>query len=170
MSNHIVCLIAILAIQAAAVYSKVLMSTAADCPFCNRSYQKFIIYETDLLVSFLPNLRLRRGHALVIPKRHVEPPQPLTTDESLAIMQEIERLRTSLLKHFGDGVDVWQKSRPRLPQGHNGTKVDHLHFHVLPSRPGDEIYETGLVWTLDHFTSTPDSDAADVVPMLKAGA
>src|ERR1700733_3434830 len=97
-------------------------NTRSDCPFCNRTFEKVIVYENDFIVSFLPNMRLVQGHTLIIPKRHVEPPDALTIEESLAIMQEAERLRVSMLKHFGNGVDIWQKSRPDLPQGHNGTK------------------------------------------------
>jgi diadenosine tetraphosphate (Ap4A) HIT family hydrolase len=137
------------------------------CPFCQRLFSKTIIHENDLTVSFLPNLRLVRGHALVIPKRHVEPPELLTPEESVAIMQEIERLRLLMLEHFGPGVDVWQKSRPQLPQGHNGTKVDHIHFHVLPSDPDSEIYEKGIIWTFDHFSPTTEQEAGEVIPYLQ---
>jgi diadenosine tetraphosphate (Ap4A) HIT family hydrolase len=118
-------------------------------------------------MSFLPNMRLTPGHTLVIPKRHIEPPGMLTAEEARAIMQEIERLRSRMLEKLGSGVDIWQKSRPDLPQGHNGTKVDHIHFHVLPSRPGTELYEKGIIWTFDHFSPTTEEEADEVIPLLR---
>jgi diadenosine tetraphosphate (Ap4A) HIT family hydrolase len=114
-------------------------------------------------------MQLVRGHALVIPKRHVEPPETLTHEESSALLQEAERLRVCLLKHFGKGVDIWQKSRPYLPEGHNGTKVDHLHFHIIPSEPGNEIYDKGIIWTFDHFTPVTSEDIEEVIPLLRPG-
>jgi histidine triad (HIT) family protein len=142
------------------------MSTEADCPFCRPLPQSALVYENDLVVSFLPSMRLALGHALVVPKRHVEPPSTLTADEARAIMQEVERLRSRMLEHLGNGVDVWQKCRPDLPQGHNGTKVDHLHFHVVPSKPGAELYDRGIIWTFDHFSPTTEEEASEVIPLL----
>lgn len=142
------------------------MSDIQDCPFCKSGFGARILYEDSLIVSFIPSLQLARGHTLIIPKRHAEPPAPLTTEEAAAIMREVDRLRNLLLKHFGKGVDVWQKSRPFLPQGHNGTKVDHLHFHVIPSSPGDELYETGLVWTRNRFSRISEQDLREVMSLL----
>jgi hypothetical protein len=48
------------------------------------------------------------------------------------------------------GVVVWQKSRPRVQQ--DMVKMDHVHFHVLPSVPGETLYEQTLSWRRELFT------------------
>jgi len=143
------------------------MSEATDCPFCLREFKDRIISENEFIVSFLSNLQLARGHALVVPKRHVAPPDTLTDDEKLAVMHEVERLRARMLDGLGKGVDVWQKSRPYVPQGFNGTKVDHIHFHVLPCNPGSELYDKGIVWTRDRFTEPSTQDIEEMLAILR---
>jgi histidine triad (HIT) family protein len=144
-----------------------IMSDPTGCPFCIREFKGSIVREDDLFVSFLPNLQLVRGHTLIIPKRHIEPPDTLTDSEAVAIMHEVERLRSRMLERLGKGVDFWQKSRPDVPEGFNGTKVDHIHFHILPSSPGSEIYDKGIVWTLDRFAEPIGEDIQETISWLR---
>ena len=72
--------------------------------------------------------------------------------------EEVERLRGAMLKMGYKGVDVFQKTRPEVAEGHNRTKMHHLHAHVVPSNPGDEIYERGLVWGSSNSFSVPSSE------------
>lgn len=125
--------------------------TRRGCDFClPESFQDRIIYEGPLAISFLSDPKLVRGHALVVPRRHVVPDIDIVRDpEAVAIQEEIERLRSTMLGSSAIralGVDVFQKTRSQVPQGHNGTKMNHLHQHVLPSRPGDELYDRGIIW------------------------
>ncbi len=145
------------------------MTSPENCIFCMTPPEVVdrIIYEDDLVRSFLSSPRLTKGHALVIPKRHVEPPETLTLDEAQAIREEAERLRQAMLDSFAEGVDFFEKTRPHVPEGHNGTKMNHLHIHVLPSNPNSEMYERGIIWTRDHFSQLTIEETDEMIPILQ---
>ena len=148
------------------------MSRPEDCPFCDPGEIGWrLIHEDEKVLSFLSNPRIVRGNALVVPRRHIEPPEPMTDQEMIAVFSETERLRSVMLGRLAFlGVDVFQKTRPQVAQGHNGTKVNHLHFHVLPSYPGTELYDTGVIWTPDRFSPLTREEAAELIPLLRKEA
>lgn len=88
-----------------------------NCAFCNPDeLSGRVIGGNDLTVSFLSDPSLSPGHSLVIPRRHVEPPDRLTAQEMLAIDLETERITRAMLGSIATGVDVWQKIRPGVAQ------------------------------------------------------
>ncbi|HSX15127.1 MAG TPA: HIT domain-containing protein [Candidatus Saccharimonadales bacterium] len=136
-----------------------------SCSFCDLTSQADrLIRSNDLMASFLSNPRLAPGHVLVIPRRHFEPPQALNDAELIAIYQEITRLSTHLLTIF-KGVDIWQKTRPQVAE--NTIKRHHLHFHVIPSNPGDSVYERALEWDPDHFLVLSAGERNQMLKLLK---
>ena len=147
------------------------MTRPEQCPFCipSEDIRHRTIYEDDIIKSFLSKPRLTKGHVLISPKRHVAPPDSLTSQEKLATLDEIERLRLVMLAEIAQGVDVFQKSRPNVPEGTNGTKVDHIHFHVIPNNPGDELYDRGLLWTPDKFNPLDETEISQFIPILEKG-
>lgn len=118
-----------------------------------------------MVTSILSNPRLMPGHALVVPSRHVETPADLTAKEVTAIYTEAQRLTSTMLRSIAQGVDTWQKTRPEVPEGK--IKVDHLHVHVMPSNPGDELYDTQLRWTADKFSSLTRDEAKEMQAILR---
>lgn len=137
------------------------MAEAQTCPFERQAIEDRIIHETDLIVSFLSDPAISSGHSLIIPKRHIEPPEPLTKYEGQAIIEEGQRLELYMLGRLVcQGVDYFHKSRPQVPQGHNGTKVNHWHMHVIPSRTKTSLYEKGLAWGNKSIWHPLDNDDA----------
>src|SRR5438552_2253105 len=118
--------------------------TQKYCIFCDPTARKGrVIHAGKLATSFLSSPRLVPGHVLVIPNRHVELPTDLTEQELTAIFQEIKPIIKNMLSSdLAKGVDTWQKTRPYIPQGE--IKVDHVHFHLLPSKPGHQLYAEAL--------------------------
>lgn len=115
------------------------------CAFCNLdTLEARIIRAGRLFVSFLSDPLIVEGHALVIPRRHIVAGELWLDDELLACAVEVERLKQCYIKLGYHGVDVWQKTRPHIPE--DGVKMDHEHSHVLPSVPDDELYAQGLRW------------------------
>ena len=142
------------------------MSPAKSCPFCQLGPDSARIIRTGRLWrSFLSDPRLVPGHTLVIPSRHVESPTQLEAAEIQAIFGEIRRLQAKLLDSGALGVDQWQKTRPAVAE--NGRKVDHVHFHVLASNPGDELYDQSLTWTSDRFGRLTESECKQMVDRLR---
>ncbi len=125
------------------------------CPFCDLasdSEKSRVIRKSKLTTTFLSNPRLVKGHTLVIPNRHVEKPDELTSDEILAIFDEIKWVESRLLSSdLADGVDIRQHYRPFLPQGR--IKIDHVHFHVLPRTKDDELYKKAMIHEIEMFKS-----------------
>ncbi|HEX3568925.1 MAG TPA: HIT domain-containing protein [Candidatus Saccharimonadales bacterium] len=128
------------------------------CPFCeiNRTRNR-IVHETEHSLTLLSNPRLMPGHALVIPKRHVEKPWELEDAELTDIFHEMWRVEQKLLEtKLATGVDIRQNYRPFLVQGR--LKVNHLHFHVLPRTNEDELYETSMRFEQFHDLSDTERD------------
>jgi diadenosine tetraphosphate (Ap4A) HIT family hydrolase/ADP-ribose pyrophosphatase YjhB (NUDIX family) len=106
-----------------------------NCVFCNPSkLSDKIIFQDNLILSFVPEPRAVEDAILVIPRRHVERIAELTDDESTAIMREVGRIGETL--DNGSGSGLMQKFQPL--QEENGIKVNHLHFHVFPRAKGEK--------------------------------
>lgn len=104
------------------------MSKVKGCAFCVKEFSARVLYENELISSFISRPWFRNEHCLVIPNRHITTIKDLTPHEGQDIMREIGRLSGLLDSGFGTGV--MQKYQPL--QTENGIKVNHLHFHVFP--------------------------------------
>lgn len=139
----------------------------ADCAFCELGPEsERIISQGNLATSFLSDPSLTPGHALVIPNRHVEVATDLSTAEILATQYEIRRLGSLMLGSFAKGVDVWQKTRLEVPEG-QGVKMNHLHYHVLPSKPGNARYEHTHAWGMEHFSRLKATERNKFTKLLR---
>lgn len=121
--------------------------------------------ESTLSYVVLSNPRLVKGHSLVIPKRHIEEPWELSSDELLDIFKQIDWVREKLLASLAEGVDIRQHYRPFLPQGR--IKVDHLHFHVLPRILNDDIFQVSMQHETKLFTDLTPDERDEVVQLLE---
>lgn len=133
------------------------------CPFCQIDTQKTrIVRESGKAVVFLSNPRLVLGHTLVIPKRHVEKPWELTSDELHDIFENIWWAESKLLASgLATGCDIRQNYRPFLPQSRE--KKDHIHFHVLPRTLNDNLYQASMRFEHDIFTDLPDNERQEII-------
>lgn len=111
-----------------------------NCPFCTIDEVKTkVLKEGKSYFVALSNPRLVPGHLLVIPKRHLEKPSQLTQEERKEIFNTIIELEEKILEKFSLGCDIRTHYRPFIKQG--WVKVDHLHFHLQPRNPEDELYQ-----------------------------
>lgn len=134
------------------------------CVFCKIEPADRIICSEDLFVSLLSDPRLKKGHVLVVPRRHVEVPTDLSNNELAAIYSEIKRLQKRLLNAFAEGCDVWQKYQPFVPEG--GIKVNHIHFHVLPRDFEDGLFISPEEGQLNLFKPLDESERRELVSLL----
>ncbi len=143
------------------------MSQPENCDLCRP--EKFAwrtVHEDGNVISLLSDPRMVLGHTIVIPREHREPPESLTDAEKVAMLLETERLSRLMLGSFAVGVDVWQKTRPYMPE--NAIRRRHYHTHVIPCEPGDGTYESGLIWTPDRFSELTHAEAKTVLEVLRA--
>ncbi len=123
-----------------------------QCPFCNIGDER-ILKKGKLVFVILSNPSLMEGHTLVIPKRHVERLSGLNDPERLELLDTVIEFQEKLLEKY-PGCDVRQHCRPFLPE--SATKVNHLHIHLQPRSPEDELYKKSQIFEKGIFKALPD--------------
>jgi diadenosine tetraphosphate (Ap4A) HIT family hydrolase len=111
-----------------------------NCPFCFPSLD-VLLYENDLIKILIDSYPANRGHLLIVPKRHVEKWEDLTSEEKQALMKGID-LAIEILKKvlkpdgFNLGMNLGEAA---------GQTVRHLHLHIIPRYKGDSNFPRGGV-------------------------
>jgi histidine triad (HIT) family protein len=138
-------------------------ATDPDCIFCkiiSGQLPSRRIYEDDRAVAFLDIGAWHRGHALVVPKRHV--PDLVTGLGSLSeIAPAIDAVARLLMDRLAaDGVNVLSSTGEAA-----GQEVFHLHVHVVPRYADDpglrRLVNSGVV---------SDAELDSVYSQIQAGA
>ena len=105
------------------------MGGQAECIFCRIVSGRapgYRFYEDEHTVAFLDIFPFTRGHALVVPKRHVDRLTDLGDGEPgvlLGAVSEVCRRMERLTTHYNVGLNQGELA---------GQIVFHLHFHVIP--------------------------------------
>ena len=135
----------------------------SDCPFCEVSER--VIKKNEHAIVILSNPRKVPGHALVIPKRHVEEPWQLSDAERLSVFELLDWTSQKLITaKLGDGVDVRQNFRPFAQKGKLG--VRHIHFHAVPRAKDDYIYQVSEKYDAELFAELDVTEAREVRNLL----
>lgn len=109
------------------------------CIFCYRKHE--IIAENRLALGLLDSFPVSRGHALVIPRRHVVTIWDMTDEEYVDAFLLVRSVKDVLHSRFGAeafnvGVNCGEVA---------GQSVWHAHIHVIPRYPGDVASPRGGV-------------------------
>jgi diadenosine tetraphosphate (Ap4A) HIT family hydrolase len=93
-----------------------------------------VLHGNDLAVALRDEYPVSRGHALIVPRRHVRSWFDATENERAALLELVDRIRERL------------EASARKPDGYNigindgeaaGQTVWHLHIHLIPRYHGD---------------------------------
>lgn len=104
----------------------------AKCPFCPPPPDHILI-ERPLAFVKRDAHPLTKGHALVIPRRHVASFFDTTAEERQAMFELLEEAKTLLdREHQPDGYNIGINNGPAA-----GQTVMHVHMHVIPRYLGD---------------------------------
>jgi len=138
-------------------------ATDPNCIFCkiiSGELPSRRIYEDERAVAFLDIGAWHRGHALVVPKRHV--PDMLTGPPMLPeIAPAVDAVARLLMQRLAaDGINVLSSSGQAA-----GQEVFHLHVHVVP-RYADE---PGLGLLVNSGVA-PDGELDSEYRQIQAGA
>jgi len=134
-----------------------------DCIFCKIISGELAarrIYEDDRALAFLDIGAWHRGHALVVPKRHV--PDLVTGPGSLSeIAPAIDAVARLLMDRLAaDGINLLSSTGEAA-----GQEVFHLHVHVVPRYADDpglrRLVNSGVV---------SDAELDSVYGQIQAGA
>ena len=108
------------------------MAEPKKCPFCPVKDHE-IIAAHPLALAITDSFPLTRGHALVVPRRHVPSFFDLTHDERLAILDLLDKAKAALDTQYApDGYNIGINDGVAA-----GQTVMHLHVHVIPRYAGD---------------------------------
>jgi histidine triad (HIT) family protein len=114
-----------------------------DCIFCRIIAGEIpgqIVDQDELTVAFMDINPATRGHALVVPRRHVRDLLEIDQDDLEATIVAAQRLARRVLDRLGaDGVNLLNSCGRAAWQ-----TVFHFHIHVIPRYQGDPLR---LPWT-----------------------
>lgn len=106
-----------------------------QCVFCSivsGAIPSFRIYEDELVVSFLDINPFSKGHALVVPKRHVAGMADCDDELLAETLKRVRKIAVHVVSVLGaDGFNVLQNNGEAA-----GQTVGHLHFHIIPRYAG----------------------------------
>lgn len=101
------------------------------CPFCNVASES-VILENDAALAIWDKHPVTDGHALVIPKRHVNSVYDLPAAEQAKLWELVGVMRKYLSSSGADSFNIGLNDGKAA-----GQTVDHAHIHVIPRRIGD---------------------------------
>jgi histidine triad (HIT) family protein len=109
-----------------------------DCIFCKivaGEIPALIVDEDEQTLAFMDIAPATRGHALVIPKQHVNDLWEIDEEQFVAVARAAHRLAQRVRERLEpDGVNLINSCRREAWQ-----TVFHLHVHVIPRYSGDPL-------------------------------
>jgi len=102
------------------------------CPFCAPPEER-LFHRGELVLGLWDGFPVSPGHALLVPRRHVETWFDASAEEQAALAAGIETARRAILeRHAPDGFNIGVNVGEA-----GGQTVPHLHVHVIPRYRGD---------------------------------
>ena len=109
-----------------------------DCLFCKIVAGKIPatkVFEDAHSIAFMDINPGTEGHCLVVPKTHAENIFDIAPDSLAETAKSVQKVAIACKKALGvEGVNIVQSSGAVAFQ-----TVFHIHFHILPRRPGDTV-------------------------------
>ncbi len=93
------------------------------------------VFESEHLIAFLDINPLAEGHTLVVPKQQVERLEQLDP----AIAAEVGRCLGPIARRVLAAVGAADYNVLQNNGRSSGQEVPHVHFHIIPRRPGDGL-------------------------------
>lgn len=110
-----------------------------DCIFCkivSGQIPSVKVFENDSVLAFLDVGPISDGHTLVIPKQHCGRLDQTSPDTVSEIAQVLVKLARAVQKAVNaDGYNVLCNNGVAA-----GQVVEHLHFHIIPRRVNDGVF------------------------------
>ena len=110
----------------------------ADCPFCAIPGHAILI-DRPLALAKRDTYPVSKGHALIIPRRHVVSYFDTTHDERQELLRLLDETKSLLdRKHKPDGYNIGINDGRAA-----GQTVMHVHIHVVPRYDDDQADPRG---------------------------
>lgn len=104
------------------------------CLFCDKENQKFqLILGSDFAVARYDEFPVSRGHALIIPRKHVVSFFDLKNEEVIELFSLMKKAKEIIQKEYSpDGFNIGINDGEAA-----GRTIHHLHIHLIPRYKGD---------------------------------
>ena len=110
-----------------------------ECLFCKMAAGLIPvnkIYEDDNVFAFLDIGPISDGHTLIIPKKHYENIHSCPADLLAQVASCFGKIADAVMVAMNsDGYNVLCNNGKAA-----GQVVDHLHFHIIPRKIGDGVF------------------------------
>lgn len=110
----------------------------ADCIFCKIAAGQIPamkIYEDADFIAFLDINPRKRGHAIVIPKKHAKTLLELSEELTGPYLEVVQAVARHIVGALGaDGFNIGSNNGESA-----GQAVPHVHIHILPRFGGEKI-------------------------------
>lgn len=111
-----------------------------NCIFCNPYKKLTLITESPTTYAMLDGYPLSKGHALIIPKRHVADYFDLSFSEQNACWFMVNKVKEILTKKYHpDGFNIGLNVNKSA-----GQKMMHTNIHLIPRYEGDVTGKSGI--------------------------
>lgn len=133
-----------------------------DCIFCRiikGEIKAKIVMDAKNSVAFLDAFPLARGHTLVVPKKHYEKIQDMTSEDNVDLFDTMHKVISKVDKLAGATLVAVHNGKDA------GQEIPHVHVHLIPRSKNDTA---GPVHSM--FKDKPkmsDSDFDQVLAKLK---
>ena len=131
------------------------MNSCVFCKILSGEIPAQKVYEDMHALAFLDINPASRGHTLVIPKQHYELLSHMPEKDYTNFMQSIHKIVKGLMK-YSESMNILQNNGKDA-----GQLVPHVHFHIIPRRPGDGLH-------IGAWRSTHDSDIEKVQKTIQS--
>ena len=133
-----------------------------DCIFCriaNGEIPTKIITETNHSIAFLHAFPLTKGHTLVIPKKHHEKIQNMSSEENIDLFSTVHSVISKVDKLTGATLMAVHNGKEA------GQEIPHVHVHLVPRSPND----TGgpIHCLFDSTLNVSDSEINEILQKLQ---
>ena len=109
-----------------------------DCIFCKivaGEIPSARIYEDDDVIAFMDIGPIAPGHALVVPRAHHAALLDTPPDLLGKVLAATQKVAAAVVEATGaEGFNLFQFNGSCA-----GQEVFHLHFHIIPRKPGDGV-------------------------------
>jgi len=93
------------------------------------------LFEDAHTLAFMDLMPQAQGHALVIPREPAGTLFELSPDGAAACMRTTQLVAAAVKRAFdAPGIMIMQMNGPAA-----GQTVPHVHFHIIPRRPGEQL-------------------------------
>jgi histidine triad (HIT) family protein len=124
-----------------------------ECPFCaiaNGQANARVVWRSESIIAFLPDVPAVEGHTLLVPRRHVRDIWGLESPLARELADATRQVAMGVATALGtEDLNIIQSNGAAA-----GQSVFHLHIHVVPRLSGDrmpDLWPPDAEWSAHHL-------------------